>query len=173
MSAAYRVQQFIHALRAVIRPNKDGLELPARYLSSEAQSLFEAMPGYDRQHAFNVVRALQGQGRTDTDLLAAALLHDAGKTGQQDGALRLWHRVAVVLLRAFRPGLLDRIAKDLPGSWRRPFFVQQCHAAIGAELARKAGCSPRTVALIQHHEDAAGQVEDPDLAALQTADNAS
>ncbi len=173
MSAAYRVQQFVYAVRAVIRPKKGGVDLAARYLSPEAQSLFEAMPGYDRQHALNVVQVLQGEGHTDADLLVAALLHDAGKTVQQDGALSLWHRVAVVLLRAFRPGLLDRIAEDRPGSWRRPFFVQQCHAAIGAELAHKAGCSPRTVALIRYHEDAAGRVEDPDLVALQAADNAS
>lgn len=163
----------MQAMIVLIRPSKDGVELPARYLSPEALSLFDAMPGYDRQHALNAVRLLQGAGHMDADLLAAALLHDAGKTVQQDGALSLWHRVAVVLLRAFRPGLLDQIAEDRPGSWRRPFYVQQCHAAIGAELARKAGCSPRTVALIQHHEDAAGQVEDPDLAALQAADNAS
>ena len=157
----------------MIRPKEGGVLLPACYLSPEALSLFVGMPGYDRQHALNVVRALQAEGYRDTDLLTAALLHDAGKTVQQDGALRLWHRVVVVLLRAFRPGLLDHIAEDRPGSWRRPFFVQQCHAAIGAGLARNAGCSPRTVMLIRHHEDPPDQVEDPDLAALQSADNAS
>mgnify|MGYP001823615047 CR=1 FL=1 len=111
-------------------------------------------------------------------LLAAALLHDVGKTGvpgdatgrKASGALRLWHRVAVVLMRAFWPGLLERIGKDQPGSWRYPFFVQQHHAQIGADLAQKAGCSPRTVALIRHHEDLRGCLDDPVLAALQAAD---
>jgi len=173
VSAVNRVQQFIHAARAVIRPKEGGADLPACYLSPDALGLFELMPGYDRQHALNVVRVLKTEGYRDSDLLAAALLHDAGKTAQQDGALRLWHRVVVVLLRALRPGLLDQIAEDRPGSWRRPFFVQQCHAAIGAELARDAGCSPCTVALIRLHEDPPDQVEDPDLAALQSADNAS
>ena len=173
MSALYRVQQFFHAARAVIWPESVGQELPARYLSPEALSLFEAMPGYDRQHALNVVRALQATGYQEPDLLAAALLHDAGKTVHQEDALRLWHRVAVVLLRCFGLGLLDRVAEDRPGNWRRAFFVQQHHAAIGAELARRAGCSPHTVALIRHHEDPASQVRDPDLAALQSADNTS
>jgi hypothetical protein len=131
------------------------------------------MPRHDRQHALKVMAALQGNGHTDPDLMAAALLHDAGKTVQQDSPLRLWHRVAVVLLRAFWPSMLDRIAQDRPGDWRQPFHVQQCHGAIGAELARKAGCSQRTVALIEHHEDPPGQVEDPLLAALQAADSSN
>jgi hypothetical protein len=172
VSAAYRVQQFLQAVRAVIRPEPGLKELPARYLSPEALSLFEAMPSYDRQHAIDVARALQGEGYQNSDLLAAALLHDAGKTVQQDGPLRLWHRVAVVLLRAVEPGMLEKIGDDRPGSWRYPFHVQRCHAAIGAELARGAGCSARTVELIRCHEDTASQVNDPELAALQSSDNA-
>lgn len=173
MSAVYRIQQFFHAARASIWPDEIGRELPARYLSPEALDLFEAMPSYDRQHALSVVRELRARGHTEPDLLVAALLHDAGKTVGQEDALRLWQRVAIVLLRAFGPGLLDRIAEDRPHSWRRPFFVQQHHAAIGAELAQGAGCSQHAVALIRHHEDPASQVKDPDLAALQSADNTS
>jgi hypothetical protein len=78
--------------------------------------------------------------------------------------------VAVVLMRALSPGLLERIGEDRPGSWRRPFFVQQHHAAIGAELARQAGCSTRTVELISRHEELPDQAQDPLLAALQAAD---
>jgi hypothetical protein len=104
------------------------------------------------------------------------LLHDVGKTAKQPGRLRLWHRVAVVLLRALQPGLLERLG-ELPSesfappdaigshgqrhgrfqwnceSWRVPFFVQKHHAAISAELAREAGCSAESVELILHHED--------------------
>ena len=172
MPALYRVQQFLDAVRAVIRPEPDWSELPARYLSPEAQSLFEAMPSYDRQHALDVVRALQVEGYQDADLMAAALLHDAGKTVQQHGPLRLCHRVVVVLLRAVGPGLLEEVSEDRPGSWRYPFYVQRCHAALGAELARGAGCSSRTVELIRRHEDTAGQLDDPELIALQSADDA-
>lgn len=170
MSAAYRVRQFIRAAGAWIQPEDTGDDPAVQFLSPEALSLFRTMPGYDRQHALGVLRTLQEQGYTDQDLLTAALLHDVGKTVHQAGALRLWHRVAVVLMRALWPDLLEQLGQAESGSWRRPFFVHQHHAAIGAELARQAGCSPEAVALIRHHEDPPDQVEEPLLAALQAAD---
>jgi hypothetical protein len=169
MSAVYRVRQFVQAAGAWIRP-EDAQEIP-RYLPPAAVELYQAMPRYDQQHALHVLRTLQGKGYSDPDLLAAALLHDVGKTVHQTGALHLWHRVAVVLMRAFRPGLLERIGEDRPGSWRQPFYVQQHHAAIGAELARAVGCSARTVELILHHEDRSGLERDPLLAVLRDADD--
>lgn len=129
------------------------------------------MPRYDQQHACNVCRTLERQGHAERDLLAAALLHDAGKSIKREGRLRLWHRVAVVLIRVFWPGLLERLAQDKAGSWRRPFYVQVNHAAIGAEAARQAGCSDMVVDLIRRHEDAPDRILDPLLAALQTADS--
>jgi hypothetical protein len=87
--------------------------------------------------------------------------------------VRLWHRVSAVLSSAFWPDLLERIAKDQAGSWRQPFYVQLHHAAIGAELAREAGCSQRTVDLIRFHEDPACQGNDPLLPVLQSADSIS
>jgi hypothetical protein len=168
MSAVYRVRQFVQAAGAQIRP-EDAEEI-RRYLPPAGVELYQAMPRYDQQHALSVLRTLQGRGYSDPDLLAAALLHDVGKTVQQTGALQLWHRVAVVLMRALRPGLLEQIGVDRPGSWRQPFYVQQHHAAIGAELARAAGCSARTVELILHHEDRSGHQRDPLLAVLRAAD---
>jgi hypothetical protein len=133
--------------------------------------LFDSMPRYDRRHALSVLCTLQTQGYADADLLAAALLHDVGKTVRQPSPLRLWHRVAVVLMRTFWPGLLERIGQDRPGSWRRAFFVQRNHAALSTELAQQAGCSERTVELILRHEDLPSAADDPMLAALRAADN--
>jgi hypothetical protein len=169
MPAVYRVRQFVQAAGAWMQP-EDAQEI-RRYLTPAGVELYEAMPRYDQLHALYVLRTLQGRGYSDPDLLAAALLHDVGKTVRQTGPLRLWHRVAVVLMRAFRPGLLERIGVDRRGSWRQPFYVQQHHAAIGAELARRAGCSARTVELILHHEDRSGQERDPLLAVLRAADD--
>jgi hypothetical protein len=169
MSAVYRVRQFLQAAGARLQP--EDAEEVRRYLSPAAVELYQAMPRYDQQHALQVLRALQSRGHTDPDLLAAALLHDVGKTVRQAGALRLWHRVAVVLMRAFRPGLLERIGEDRPGSWRQPFYVQQQHAALGAELAQAAGCSARTAELILYHEDRTSQQPDPLLVALRAADD--
>jgi hypothetical protein len=132
--------------------------------------LFRAMPGHDRQHALNVVRALQQRGHDEPDLLAAALLHDVGKAVPRGGRVRIGHRVAVVLMHAFWPALLERLAREDAVGWRRPFYVQQHHAAISAQLAQEAGCSPVTVDLIRHHEDAPGPADDSLLAALQAAD---
>jgi putative nucleotidyltransferase with HDIG domain len=169
MSAIYRVRQFVWAAGAWVRP--EDLDKARRYLSPAALSLFRAMPRYDRRHGLDVLQTCLEAGRSEGDLLAAALLHDIGKTVHPSGRLRLWHRVAAVLMRALRPGLLAEIEQDRPGSWRQPFFVQQHHAALGAALAREAGCSQRTIELIRRHEDPPGETEDPLLAALQAADS--
>lgn len=171
MSALYRVRQFVRAAGAWVRSGEGDGEFAARYLPPPAVKLFQAMPRYDQQHALNVCHMLERQGHAERDLLAAALLHDAGKSVPRGDRVRLWHRVAVVLMRAFWPSLLGRLAQDEPGSWRRPFYVQQYHAAIGAEAAQQAGCSAVTVGLIRHHEDASDQALDPLLVALQAADS--
>lgn len=167
----YRVWQFAQAVGAWVQP--EDVAAVQRWLPPEGVALFRAMPRYDRQHALRVARALEQAGHTAPDLLAAALLHDVGKTAHTSAPLRLWHRVAVVLLRRFWPDGLQQLAKDRPGSWRQPFYVQQHHAAIGAELGRQAGCSPRTVDLIRRHKDPPHQVDDPWLSALQAADGVS
>ncbi len=171
MSAIYRVRQFFRAASAWIEPQD--AEQVRRYLPPAAADLFQAMPRYDQQHALNVLDTLQKRGYTNHDLMAAALLHDIGKTGHQAGKLRLWHRVAVVLMRAFWPSLLERLGRQQKSQrvWQQPFFVQLHHAAIGADLALKAGCSPQTAELIRRHEDPANPADDPLLAALQAADS--
>jgi putative nucleotidyltransferase with HDIG domain len=128
------------------------------------------MPRHDRRHALNVFRTLQRRGHRDSDLMTAALLHDAGKTASRAGVSRLRNRVAIVLLRALRPGLLERLGRDRAKGWRRPFWIQEHHADLGAELAREAGCSPIVVDLIRRHEDPASRAEEPLLFALQAAD---
>jgi len=182
---AYRVQQFVQAVGSWFQTEKVDDGTMVGYLPPEAVTLFRAMPRYDRRHALRMLGALQARGRAEPDLLAAALLHDMGKSGPQPGErlkepglerragrVRLWHRVATVLMRAAWPSLLERIGADSrPGSWRYPFYVQLRHAAIGASLAEQAGCSPRTVDLIRHHEDPAAAGGDPLLVVLQGADN--
>jgi hypothetical protein len=62
---------------------------------------------------------------------------------------------------------LRRVAKPADdSSWRAAMYRCLHHEELGAQLARAAGCSQRTVALIRGHTD-------PALAALHAADEAS
>ncbi|MGD2040823.1 MAG: HDIG domain-containing protein [Anaerolineae bacterium] len=170
MSAIYRVSQFLRAVGTWFQPAQIDQDVLGRYLPVDAVRLFEAMPRYDQRHALSVLRLLREQGHTQPDLMAAALLHDVGKTRAPQGSLHLWHRVATVLMRSLSPRLVEQVGRDEPGSWRQPFFVQENHAALGAELARQVGCTPRTVELIRYHEDALAGSNVPLLAELQAAD---
>ncbi len=147
------------------------------------------MAASEQQHGLAVLRALRAAGNDEPALAQAALLHDVGKVspsvgrgkvspsvGQVDeSTVRLWHRVAQVLLEAVHPEWAHWLAKDVPGSWRYPFFVLLHHAELGAERATEAGTCQLAVALIYWHHtapeesdlDAEGQIL---LATLQLAD---
>lgn len=169
LGARYRVRQFALALGASISSDRaDNLE---QYLGVPQLELFNNMPKVDRHHCLAVFRALRESSETEKSLLQAALLHDVGKAV---GPVRIWHRVIAVLINALAPWLWEGIDGQ-PGTWRYPFYVHRQHAALGAELALQAGCSPEAVWLIAHHEDGrqkigAGGRESELLAALQVAD---
>jgi hypothetical protein len=160
----HRVGQFIGHLTARVEP---GEEMRARRLVPDAAwPLFAAMPTADRRHALDVVGRLLIAGQTDPDLLAAAMLHDVAKGHR----MRLWHRVAGVLLHAVAPRALSRLASPDPRSWRYPFHLYLHHPALSAEAALGAGCSSRTAELISGTTELADALL---AAALQSADAAS
>ena len=97
MLGMHRVAQFFGHLRAASTPAETAR---ARVLLPDAAwPLFAAMPVADRRHALDVAARLWPPAHDDPDLLAAALLHDAAKGHR----MRLWHRVAGVLLEAVAP----------------------------------------------------------------------
>jgi hypothetical protein len=159
-----RVRQFFTHLRARVTP--DERTWVHELLPADAASLFDAMPVADRRHGLDVAAHLRAAGHDDRDLLAAALLHDAAKGHR----MRLWHRVAGVLLAAALPGLLRRLASPRVSSWRYPFHLYLHHAELSARAAQGAGCSPRTAALIR---GAGTEADGAALAALHLADEAS
>lgn len=164
MRPAYRVRQFRSHLAARVTPEERAAAHAA--LPPTGGALFDAMPVADQRHALDVWGRLRANGQTDPDLLAAALLHDAGK-GQR---IRLWHRVATVLVDAIAPSRLERLGSPDPGSWRYAFYIQRHHEALSARAALDAGCAPRVAAFI------AGSADERDAqlaAALQAADAAS
>jgi hypothetical protein len=160
----HRVRQFVAHVRARVDPAEEAAA--THLLGPAALELFRQMPVADRRHALDVVTRLRSRGEDDADLLAAALLHDAGKGHR----MRLWHRVAGVLLDAVAPRLLARLANPDPTSWGHPLHLYRHHAAISAQLAADAGCSARTAAFIR------GGVAEEDVQrhrALTEADDAS
>jgi hypothetical protein len=162
--AVHRVEQFFGHVGASVTPAETAT---ARgLLPDTAWPLFAAMPVADRRHALDVVSRLTAAGVDDPDLLLAALLHDAAKGHR----MRLWHRVAGVLLEAVAPGQLRRLASPDPRSWRYPFHLYLHHADLSADAAAAAGCSPRTAAFIR---GAAAEADASLAAAFASADEAS
>jgi len=151
----YRVKQFFGGLRA--RVTDVEVAEAMRFLPPGGMTLFLQLPIDAQRHSLNVLQTLRSDRATgdnlSSDLAAAALLHDCGKMAAQ-GRISLWTRGPLVLLEAFAPQVVARLARPEPvGGWRHTLWVQQEHAAIGAEWARQVGCSEMTCWLIAHHQD--------------------
>ena len=141
----YRARQFFEALR----PRIDG-DLYAEataLLGPELTPLFDSMAPRDRVHCLEVYRRLAESGCDNPDTLVAALLHDCGKGALSGATVRLWHRVAYVLLAAAAPPLLDRAARGRGG-----LAAIHRHAETGARLAQEMGAPERVVHMIAEHE---------------------
>jgi hypothetical protein len=164
----YRAGQFFRALAAQVRPDEQAT-LDA-FLTPAQQALFRRMPRHDQRHSLDVLYTLRRRGQTDPALMQAALLHDVAKSS----GIHLWQRVAVVLLKAMAPRILDWLAAA-PAGWRRGFYFHRQHPQRGAEWAAAADCDPLAVALIRHHQSPVPvewqySREGVLLAALQAAD---
>ena len=168
--ARYRITQFFNGWRASVTPQDLTLvEQVLTPVGPAAGKLFRRMPVDAQAHSLRVVKALQADGPTTPDLAAAALLHDVGKVAADDAGayLGLWLRGPIVLLEAWRPDWLVRLASSKPAaSLRYALFVHLTHPQIGAAWAKEAGCSPLTCWLIAHHQDTCAAA---DAAGNQTA----
>jgi hypothetical protein len=167
---AYRSRQFWNAFLGPHQKIESEVLLP--YLSMPQLVLFRRMQPSEQTHAFQVFGRLKASGRRDRGLLAAALLHDVGKILYP---LSIWERVLIVLGRRLFPRAVRRWGTGRPRGLYRPFVVAARHAEWGADLAARAGASPRTVDLIRRHQDPPGPQPgsrtDQFLAALQQADD--
>ena len=168
----YRIRQFWHSL--ISRPDPTQIEQAKMTLSAAAFKLFLQMQPSEQAHSLQVMERLKQHGQTHPDLLAAALLHDAGKSRRP---LATWERVVIVLGKTFTPTKVDRWGQETgsnPGL-KKAFVVAAQHPQWGADLAEQAGCQPLTVNLIRRHQDpfplGSDSVEDQLLMLLQTADD--
>jgi hypothetical protein len=168
--AVYRSGQFFKAIRASVSPEERALV--EQTLPSQLRPLFFKLSVNDQRHSLDVYYELKRSGYNDRDLLIAALVHDCGKTL---GRIGLWQRVALVLVKAGKPALLDRLPWADSGRWFHAFYIQREHAGLGADLAFAAGATPAMVDYIRRHETpldhAPATLEDKMLAALQRADS--
>jgi hypothetical protein len=162
---AYRFRQFRLAFLGPWPPVPD--EALSPYLSPALITIFRRMTPAEQVHSLSVLECLRDSGQTAPDLLAAALLHDVGKSLSP---LFVWERTLIVLGKRFFPRAVERWGQGEPRGPRRPFVVAVHHPAWGADLVAAAGASPRTVDLVRRHQDLS-MADDPLLAALQQADD--
>jgi len=176
MDLKYRFQQFWQLIHAPPLPAPAWEEIESILTPAEV-ALFRQHSVADRRHAYRVLRTLRAGGHDHPALLAAALLHDVGKTRYR---LRLWERIAGALADICCPGRVKawgspRVGSRAILSWRRPFIIRQQHPQWGAEMAAEAGSAPLVVTLVRHHQDKASRLPDAEanglLHALQWADD--
>jgi putative nucleotidyltransferase with HDIG domain len=159
----YRTRQFVGALRP--RVESDERTDARRLLGERLWPVFESMNARDQRHSLDVFRVLEDKDEQDEDLLMAALLHDVGKGRLAGANIRLWHRVAYVVLGAGAPWALRGLANG-----RRGLGALHQHAERGAVVAEALGARTRVVELIRrHHED---DPRDEPLKTLRLADDA-
>jgi len=160
---SYRARQFRRTLTPGI--SEDDLREAESALGGDLYALFAAMQPADQRHCLDVYRRLRAEGEDDSDVLAVALIHDAGKGGESAGRIRTWHRVAYVILDTLPPAALDRFAGGDGGLARL-----HRHGEATIRLVRGAGASERIVGLLEVME--AGGRDDPHAARLLAADDA-
>jgi len=150
----YRFWQFWNALTA--KPDERDLIFVEEILSPSLIQLFYQMSSSEQAHALRVCKVLLHQGEREPELLAAALLHDIGKSLYP---LRIWERVWIVLYHRFLaqrfPGAQFRTGKDGQRSswWARPLVIASQHPEWGAQMLEEKGASPVTVWLVRNHQE--------------------
>ncbi len=147
----YRIKQGMHALIVPFMPlNIAEREAALAILPESARVAFRSLSKGDQRHALHVHHVLVTGGERDTDLLAAALLHDIGK----HPGVGITQRSARVLLARW-PHALNRLASEARflHRWRRGMAILLDHAARGADHAAAWGCTPATVSIIRASHD--------------------
>lgn len=148
MRLVYRVKQFFRSLTAQSDLAQRGHV--NEILDPPLAELFYRMPPSDQAHSLRVLRVLEHDGQLNPDLLAAALLHDVGKSVHPPSIL---DRIIVVLANQMFPHKVLKWGTSEPQGWRRPFAIAAQHAGWGADLAAACGASTLLVDLIRSHQE--------------------
>lgn len=128
----------------------------ASFLEGGEGVVYLAMDPRDREHACRVAKALRTvRPHAPTHLVAAALLHDCGKSVRP---YRVWERVLAGLVPM-------RFAQRLPVSFVQ---VRARHPQLGADMLRAAHARPEVVRLVERHHTPG---DDPDARLLHDLDD--
>lgn len=156
----YRVRQLRRALSP--RVTVEEIAEAEAHLGPGLFPLFAGMQSADQRHCLDVYHLLREQGETEPHVLAAALIHDAGKGGEAALHIRTWHRVLYVALPGFVCGWLGRFSKG--------FAALRDHGDATIRLAREADAGDFVIRLL--HAMETHQADDPYAARLVAADDA-
>lgn len=167
MGLAYRLRQLRANLTAGPLDERASRVVAETLAPAEAALFYRLIPA-DQWHSYRVLCDLRAAGHHDPDLLAAALLHDVGKTLYP---LSPWDRTVIVVGSALFPSRAVAWGRGALDSWQRPFVVRARHAEWGASMAEAAGSRPAMIDLIRRHQDKALRVDDDALRVLQWADD--
>jgi hypothetical protein len=135
-------------------PNAAGEAWARRWLTPGERDIWTRLPGPDRRHAVGVGhRVADSLGDADgagvpREVLAAALLHDAGKIESGFGT---FGRVGVTLVAAGVGRARVAAWADRPAGWLRRAGRYVRHDELGAALLGGAGSHPLTSAWAREH----------------------
>lgn len=170
-SAIQRLSQGIGALFAFAR--SPDLAPARRHLSSCEYEAFRSLSRSEQLHSLKVLRqVLAAEPAAPQALVAAALLHDVGKSRCR---LSVWQKTLAVIIEATAPRLSRRLSQaESISRWRAPFTVRRHHAKWGGEMLRKCGADMDVIWLVERHQDGAERFQDHNcyalLRRLQSAD---
>jgi len=161
MSLTYRAKQFLRSMTARVDPSDR--EAVARILAPRLAALFFEMSPADQAHSLRVLHDLLEQGESEADLLAAALLHDVGKSRSP---LTPFERAVIVLANRAQPEWVLRLGRRPARGLLRAFSTAVQHPAWGAAMVEASGGSDRLCALIRFHQEPPGAIDGKELQAL-------
>ena len=147
---AHRVRRFLSSV-VPGRPSDEDLAWAGTFLSDEERRLFAKMPATDQRHQVGVARAVARHGvggaPPATWVMAAALLHDVGKTV---AGLGTYGRVVATLSEAVGGASMATAWSESSGFTRKVGLYLQ-YPSLGADLLRLAGSDERVVAWAAEH----------------------
>jgi hypothetical protein len=146
------------------------------WLGPGEQALWARMSGPDRRHAVGVARgtlSLLGEPATpDRAVVAAALLHDAGKVESKFGTLSRALVTGLTMVVGRKRLSTAPASGSHDGRLRRRIRLYLVHDTVGADLLAAAGSDALTVAWAREHHlpREAWSLPQPAADALKAAD---